>query len=217
MKTEKLKSKNAKAARIVIYGFCFFLFGWTVFAPFLAKSLIVEKTLQTSEVIWVLGGSGTYLERNRKAAELYKKGIAGKIILTNDGNVGGWSKMEGRNLAFTELASRELIAQGVPAEAIEILPDLVQGTDDEADLFSEAVQIRQLNSVLLVTSAYHSRRTLWTFQRAASKKGLSVEIGLESAPTGEQTPPPMYWWISRKGWSLVGGEYLKMIYYWFSY
>ena len=217
MKAEKVKSKKAKVVKILIYGFCLFFFGWTILAAFLAKCLIVKKPQQKSDAIWVLSGSSTYLERNRKAAELYKQGISDKIILTNDGNFGGWSQIEERNPAFTELAKRELIAQGVPAIAIEVLPKFVQGTNDEADLFSDSVKTRQLDSVLLVTSAYHSRRTLWTFERAASKYSLSVEIGLEYAPVGEQTPPPLSWWTSRKGWSLVGGEYVKLIYYWLYY
>jgi uncharacterized SAM-binding protein YcdF (DUF218 family) len=82
---------------------------------------------------------------------------------------------------------------------------------------TETARKRNLNSVLLVTSAYHTRRTLWTFEKAASKNDLTIQIGIESAPTGEQTPPQFTWWLSRTGWNLVAGEYLKGIYYWLFY
>jgi uncharacterized SAM-binding protein YcdF (DUF218 family) len=209
--------KRAKAFRILFYGFCLFFLAWLLVAPFLAKLLIVSKALERADAIWVLGGSATYLERTHKAAELFKKGLAAKIFVVNDGVFGGWSKSEERNLPFSEISRRELVAQGVPVEAIEILPTLVDGTRDEAELFAATARGQNLRSILLVTSAYHSRRTLWTFNRGVLKNKLDIEIGLESPPPGEQTPPPFTWWLSRKGWMLVGEEYLKMAYYWLFY
>ncbi len=116
-----------------------------------------------------------------------------------------------------ELAKRELISQGVPNEAIEILPEVVEGTNEEADSFTKIAQKHNLKSVLLVTSAYHSRRTLWIFEQAVLKNNLQVNLGLRSPPTGQQTPTPFIWWLSFRGWSAVGGEYVKMIYYWLFY
>jgi uncharacterized SAM-binding protein YcdF (DUF218 family) len=198
--------------------FLIILFGvWILFAPFLANILIVEKPLERAEAIWVLGGSSTYIERNQKAAELYKKGIAPKIFVVNDGVFSGWNQAEQRNLPIYELSKRELMAQGVPEQSIEILSKVVEGTSYEAQLFAETAQERRLKSVLLITSAYHSRRTLWTFQKTVLKDNLSIEIGLQSPPTGQQTPPPFIWWLSRKGWTTVGGEYVKMPYYWLFY
>lgn len=183
---------------------------WIFLAPFLAKILIVEKPLERANVIWVLGGSSTYIERTHEAAEAYKQGIAPKIFLVNDGVFGGWNQAEQINLPFYELSKRELIAQGVSDKSIEILPKLVEGTKDEADLFVEAAQKQNLKSVLLVTSAYHSRRTLWTFQKTVLKNNLSVEIGLQS-------PPKTSGWVSPGDWLIVGEEYVKMAYYWAFY
>jgi uncharacterized SAM-binding protein YcdF (DUF218 family) len=208
------KPKNLK---ILFYGFCLFFLVWLSIAPFLPQLLIVQKPLERADAIWVLGGSATYLERTHKAAEIYKNGLAAKIFVVNDGVFGGWNKAEGRNLPFSEISRRELVARGVPVEAIEILPKLVEGTRDEAELFAAAARDRKLKSILLVTSAYHSCRTLWTFERGVLKNNLDIEIGLESPPPGERTPPPFTWWMSRNGWRLVGEEYLKMIYYWLFY
>lgn len=218
MKSEKVE-KEKRFSRIFKFLTTFFvlLVIWIFLAPLLANLLIVEKTIERADAIWVLGGSATYLERNRKAAELYKQGFAAKIFVVNDGVLGGWNKQEQRNIPFSELAKRELVAQGVPNDAVEILPKLVEGTKDEADLFVAIAKERNLKSVLLVTSAYHSRRTLWTFDRAVLKNNLSVEVGLQSPPTGVQTPPPFTWWLNRKGWRVVGEEYVKIPYYWAFY
>lgn len=188
---------------------------WVVCAPLLATRLIVEKPLEKADAILVLGGSATYIERTHKAAELYKKGIAPRIFLTDDGERAGWSKKEQRNPPYFELAKRALAAQGVPEDAIKVLPGEVTGTDWEARVLSQEIETSGLKSVLLVTSAYHSRRALWTFEKFLA--GKDVSIGLEHAPTGEQTPAPRFWWLSPRGWQMVAGEYVKLAVYWAYY
>ncbi len=188
---------------------------WVAFAPFLAKCLVVEKPLEKADAIMVLGGSATYIERTQKAAEIYHTAIADKILLTDDGNRGGWNKAEQTNLKFVELARRNLVSQGVPAEKIEVLPSTVDATIDEANLLAKTAQTENLHKILLVTSAYHTRRALWIFEKTAAN--LPIEFGIESPPTGIETPPPQMWWTKPRGWQSVGGEYLKFVYYWMFY
>lgn len=190
---------------------------WIFAAPLLAERLIVEKTLPRADAILVLSGSSVYIERTRKAAELYKSGVSGKILLTDDGGRGGWSQTEQRNPPFVELAKSELIRQGVLADNIEILGEQVGGTMDEALVLQKEVGEHQWKSVLLVTSAYHSRRVLQTFEKVFGENRLSTEIGIAPAPTGEQTPPPDLWWLSPFGWQVVAGEYVKSLAYWVFY
>lgn len=199
----------------MVSGFLGVFLVWIFIAPFLAKNLIVEKPLAKADAIFVLGGSATYLERCQHAAFLYKNGVSSKIFLTNDGQQGGWNKREERNPYFVEKAQAELISQGVPPAAIEVLPPIVDGTNEEARLFVDIYRERELYSVLLVTSAYHSRRTLETFEKAA-RNGLSptVEIGISPVSPGVQTPIAEIWWLSPTGWKWIGGEYLKSYYYW---
>ena len=94
---------------------------WSFLAPFLAERLIVERPLDHADVIFVLAGSGAYVERTRKAALIYKEGVAPKVLLTDDGARAGWSEREQRNPPYVELAKRELVAGNVPEDAIEIL------------------------------------------------------------------------------------------------
>jgi uncharacterized SAM-binding protein YcdF (DUF218 family) len=215
-----LKGKSARLRvcasprRIFIFSIFLFLV-WIFLAPFLAERLIVEKPLERADAILVLGGSSAYLERTQKAAEAYKKGVAPQIFLTDDGLQGGWNKQEQRNPFFAELARAELIKQGVAEDAIEILPGIVEGTQDEALLAAKTLRERHLKTILLVTSPYHTRRTLRTFETVL--KTDAVEIGIESPPPGLQSPNPNFWWLSAKGWNFVAGEYLKTVYYWLFY
>ena len=190
---------------------------WVLIAPFLATNLIVEKPLEKADAILVLGGSSTFIERTHKAAELYKNGVAPKIFLTNDGLQGGWNDKEKRNPYFFERARWELIAQGVPESAIEVLPEVVEGTQDEAILLAKTAREQNLKSILLVTSAYHTRRALSTFETVLRENIGATETGIVSPPTGLQTPSEYYWWLRPKGWQFVAGEYLKIVYYWVFY
>lgn len=198
--------------RIALY----FLVGFLVWIPLsglLANYLVVEKPLENADAIFVLSGSESYVERAGEAAKLFKEKAAPKIFLTNDGLKGGWNQKEQRNPYFAELARWELLRQGIPEDAIEILPTVVEGTIGEARLLARVAAERKLNSLLLVTSAYHTRRALKTFERVFAKEALRVEIGVESAPPGIETPKSSEWWFSSTGWNTIASEYVKTFYY----
>ena len=192
--------------------FLVFLLIWAMFAPFLAGNLIVEKPLEKADAILILSGSAAYLERTHEAARLFKAGVAPKIFLTDDGQQGGWNQEEKRNPFFYERARWELMAQGVPEDAIEVLPEIVESTQSEAILSAKTVRMQNLKKILLVTSAYHTRRALSVFEKVLQNTD-SIEIGI-AAP---EPPSPYYWWLSPKGWKSVAGEYLKIVYYWIYY
>lgn len=195
--------------------FCLLLGVWIIVAPFLATNLIVEKRLETADAIMVLSGSAVYKERTKKAAELYNQSLAPIVIVTDDGERARWFDSGKTNPTIVELEQRELIANGVMPEAIRVLPGQVAGTDDEAKALRDEIAARPLNSVLIVTSAYHSRRALATFEKILA--GKNVTLGIASPPPGDLTPTPSYWWLKPRGWQTVAGEYMKIAVYWAYY
>ncbi|HKR02820.1 MAG TPA: YdcF family protein [Pyrinomonadaceae bacterium] len=191
------------------------LLAWSFLAWAAAEALIVGAELGHADALVVLAGSSTYVERTRRAAELYLAGRAPKIILTNDNLQSGWSAEQERNPLFVERATDELKMRGVPADKIEIVPGTVTSTYTEAVALREYAAGHNLKSLLVVTSAYQSRRALWTLRRVFG--GSDVTIGLDAVAPGEQTPRTFSWWWHKSGWELVPGEYLKMIYYRINY
>lgn len=212
MKTAVNQRKFSRGFKVTGFFLLLFLL-WIFVAPYFAEYLIIEKPLEKADAILVLGGSRTYLERTRKAAELYKNGVATKIYLTDDGEFAGWSRTEKRNPPFVELARNALVSNGIPAENIEILEPQVTGTIYEARILSEKAKNANLNSLLLVTSAYHTRRAFWTFQRIFAEQNQMTRLGITSPPAGEQTPVPDFWWFYPSGWNFVAGEYVKFVIY----
>lgn len=184
---------------------------WPFVAWAAARLLIIEATLARADAIVVLGGSANYKERARDAARLLQDGRAQRILVTNDNMRGPWSSVEQRNLFFYERALDELRNAGVPDESVEVLMTSVSSTHEEAELVRQYAVEHGLHSVLIVTSAYHSRRALWTFSRVFRDTG--IEVGLVPVSPGTDSPRPATWWLTVRGWRLVPTEYVKMIYY----
>lgn len=187
------------------------LLTWPPLAWIAARTLIVRADLPKADAVVVLGGSSTFVERTHYAAEIFKEGRTSRIVLTNDGHQGGWSNADQRNPLFVERALREMEAADVPVQSIDVLPQFVTSTYEEAVLLRQYADAHGLRSILIVTSAYHSRRALWTLRLVF--EGSGVEIGIASPPTGLQTPPSGTWWLHLSGWRLVAGEYVKLAYY----
>ncbi|MDT7778652.1 MAG: hypothetical protein QOC99_1164 [Acidobacteriota bacterium] len=184
---------------------------WPPFAWLAAGWLVLNSEPARSDVLVVLGGSSTYEERTEYAAELFREGLAPKVVLTDDGQRGGWSPEEQRNPFFVERAAAVLERAGVPAERIETLQPPTSSTYEEALLLREYAAAHDVHGLLVVTSGYHSRRARWTLERVF--RGSPVSVALTAVPPGRQTPAPAFWWLRGAGWQMVALEYLKLAYY----
>lgn len=204
--------KATRKRRFLLAGLILVLISPLV-AWFAAKMLIVKSDLPAADAIVVLSGSATYVERAAFAAKLYREGRAPVVVLTNDGLITGWDGQ--RNPYFYELSAKRLQEQGVPANRIQIVSGLALGTYEESLLLRDHATSHQYKRLLVVTSAYHSRRALWSMRRAC--EGSGIQIGIDGPAPGWQTPSPWLWWLRRWGWRVVAGEYVKMIYYWTQY
>ena len=188
------------------------LVAWPLLAWLAASALITDAELAHADALVVLSGSSTYAERTAQAAQLFKEGRAPQIILTNDAQRGGWSQEQQRNPLFVERAAEALRHAGVPPEKIAALPQPVASTYEEALLLRDYAAAHGLRSLLVVTSAYHSRRAWWTLNRVF--RGSETQVGLAVVAPGQQTPAPASWWLRLAGWKMVALEYAKLVYYW---
>ena len=175
--------------------------------------LIVYEPIEQTDAIVILSGSATFRERAQHAAALYQEGRAQKIILTNDNLKSGWSAAAQRNPYYHELAKEELRRAGVPERNIEIIMIPIISTHDEALKLRGYCEKHGIASIVVVTSAYHSRRALWTFRRVFHE--TNKRVGIDPVATGIETPSPATWWLHKFGWAMVPNEYLKIVGYWF--
>lgn len=142
--------------------------------PPLERYLVIEPTLQRADALVLMAGSPR--ERLPTVVRLYQAGRAPIILMANDGNRGAWSQEHQRNLYEVEWAELELLKQGVPAGAIVKLPFSVSGTIHDARHAIDFARGQGLRSLLVVTSDYHTRRTLWSFQQVAVDESVRLAV-----------------------------------------
>ena len=143
----------------------------------------------SADVIVVLGG-GLH-ERPLRAVELYKQHAAPRIILTGAGD--------------DEINRHILLANGVPSGAIEVENKSL--TTQQNALFTiKLLRAEKVHSVILVTSWYHSRRALKTFEHYAPELKFYSRPSYFAYAMGEWGKPGF-----NRGMRL---EFLKLPGYW---
>jgi uncharacterized SAM-binding protein YcdF (DUF218 family) len=159
--------------------------------------LNVSIPIKKADAIVLLAGS--YEERAPHAAALFSAGIANYIILTDDGVRRGWSRKYQRNLYSFERSTEELVQRGVPRQSIIALPFYKSGTIYDAIAVRDYAKNHNIGSILLVTSNYHSRRSLWIFQRVLQR--LPVLVAVDPSSSSATLFPD------------IAIEYIKLAYY----
>lgn len=188
---------------------------WIPTAWLLGRYLVVSRPIENPDAIVVLAGSAEHEERNREAARLYRAGAAPRIVLTNDGMKGGWDNELGRNPYFVEKARWLLVANGVPASAIEEIPEPIRdrgeiGTEVEAKKVLAYCRDRGYERLLIVTSPYHTRRALITYLSITDADSEPRSIGIEHPSVSGLEVPSVGWWLWPTNWRIVISEYTKM-------
>ena len=173
----------------------------------LASFLIIDDAPQAADMIFVLAGG--IETRPFHAAELYQRGLGPLIAI---------SRVEETPTVEMGLypdpidvmvsVMREL---GVPDDDIIVLPfeGGASSTHDEAVALRHYVDAHAVERVILVTSAFHTRRGRWTIERELSDSSVTLQVS--AAP--EREFDEMNWWQRERGLISFTNEYIKLLYY----
>jgi uncharacterized SAM-binding protein YcdF (DUF218 family) len=150
----------------------------------LAKPLLcIQRGVAKADTIIVLGGESVF--RPERALELFNAGAAPSLIVSGDGHKGD--------------IETYLLAKGVPASAIQLEPGS-QSTKENAEFTCSILRSNHVKSAIIVTSWFHSRRSLASFRHFAPS------IQFSSLPTLKHEPFRIESWRVLK-------EYLKIGWY----
>lgn len=175
-----------------------------------ADWLVVEDQLAAGDLVFLLNGEEE--TRPFHAAELVKDGWAPRVVLAQ---VKDSPTVElGLYPNPTAVSVGMLEQAGVPAEDIIVLSDdLVSSTRDEAVALKQYLNQNKVERVILVTSALHTRRSEWIIQKTLA--GADVELVVSPAVHYDFSVDN--WWQSERGLVYLTNEYIKLLYYLFSY
>ncbi|RLD72613.1 MAG: YdcF family protein, partial [Bacteroidetes bacterium] len=182
--------------------------------PRMGTFLVRQDQPEKADVMVIL--MGNIPDRTLEAYDLYKKGLPRKILIVMAGRYGIEAfRKKGILLdGQTAIARKALIGLGVPADSIIILPGDAKSTRDEAVAVRKYAELHpQLDTLLLVSSSYHSRRATFVFNKTLGK--LDHPVTVISCPSKYTGFHSKNWWRDRESAKLVFLEYLKLVNTWF--
>ncbi len=169
--------------------------------------LVTEDAPQQSDVIVVLMGGVP--DRIVQGVELYQKGFSNSIVMVRSHDLNNYELAEtlALNIPGNVDINRDIAHQlGVPPQRITILEERADSTRDEALAVRDYMQEQELNSLLLVTSRFHSTRAKKTFEQV-----LGVDYRVNSMPSPYDPFNPDSWWKERRQLRNVFFEYQKLL------
>ena len=213
MKQYNMITKGVTTVLLIL--FTFFIFVSVFLIPNLGQWLVAEDELQESDMIVVLTGSVP--DRILQAVDIYNERYSDKIIFANS-NRDDYDIFVERGVEIppgdAQLSKMAAIDLGVPEENILILEGDAKSTQDEALIIREYIRNnREIESIILVTSKYHSGRSKKIFRKALN--GLDREINIYSSPSKYDPSNVSQWWKDKEDRKFVVLEYLKLANFYF--
>jgi uncharacterized SAM-binding protein YcdF (DUF218 family) len=160
--------------------------------------LVCRREPEKADCIVIL--SGERGERVAYGVELYKKGFAPKIILSGGPGEAGYPE--------SLLMKTQALSLGA-GEGDIILETDSRSTFENAVRVVDIAKEQGFQSILLVTSPYHSRRALIHFTRRSARKGIRII----PCPVEDSWFNSKKWWLRQADTEKVAQEYLCLLWH----
>jgi uncharacterized SAM-binding protein YcdF (DUF218 family) len=163
-------------------------------------SFLIVNNPQKADVILVLAGE--FEHRPLRGLELLSAGYAARMLL----DVPAGAKIYGQS---TLDIARSFVQRLPQKEAVSICPIHGLSTKTEAHDAAECLKQAGANSVLVVTSDYHTRRALSIFRHEVPRCSFSVAAANDPVQFGPS------WWNHRQWAKLNFDEWIRVV-WWYS-
>lgn len=186
--TSKKRGKNRK--KILFLYFPVLIIFLMFFGA--GRFLLYNHDLKQADVIIVLSGG---MGRVEKGGELYKKGFAQYVLLSN--------AKESTSTSSDMLQTA--LALGIPKDAI-LTENAALSTYQNAELTLPIMKQHGFTSAIVVSSEFHMRRVKLLFDHVYKKSGIELTyIGSDSGYNAK------HWWSDEYSRETTFSEYTKMI------
>lgn len=168
--------------------------------------MMYESTLPPSaDAIAVLSGSP--FDRANAAAILDHQAKVPYFICTGK-NQSGDLKVLGDSIYECELLKIQLQKKFIDSNRIVLLKQGTSTAEESEALLTYALS-NHIDSLIIVSTKFHTRRIQYVFKSKFKKAGIAVFIqGAASSAYDEKQ-----WWKSENGLIALNNEYIKLLYY----
>ena len=192
-------SKKALVVALILAAGIFIFHSWILSQ--IGSFLVIEKPLEKADVLIVLsGGEG---ERVDKAVKLYQDTVAPVLLMSGGGN------FYGKNEA--DYMAEYALNHGVPSFNI-LLDREATSTYTNSTRALPIIQSHMFKRAIIVTSKYHTRRSLSIFKKVFRK--ASVDLQIVGCDDGIDYGS---WWKNHDMAEAVLIEWAKTFIYWLKY
>ena len=170
--------------------------------PSAGSVLVVSRPLSSPDLVVSLAShEWERLPETARLARQYPKAL---VALTLPAEVNEY------NCHDCSQRAAYLISQGVDERRIQVLPIPSPGTYGEAEAVRTFAARQPIRQLLVVTSPYHTRRALATFDTVF--RGTGVEVGIDPASATSPARPDAWWQSPYDRW-YVRYEWAAILYY----
>ena len=178
-------------------------FFWALLV-FSGSFLIVGDKVKPVDAIVVL--SGDEGERVREGVKWYQKGYAKYFVFTKT-----HTEDIGEGRTYSEMLKRLAMDNGVPADSMFVTTGEATSTIEEARAVKLLALQRNINSILVITAPYHTRRSEIIFDREFEDTEIKVLVHAVE----DSWYKPHTWFLSSQGWRQTIAEYGSLFLIWF--
>lgn len=167
--------------------------------------LIREDALAHADAIVVLGGAP--VERGPMGAQLLRERWAPLLVCTGE-RVSEVLALHGITRTEAALSRDAAALDGAWLDRTELV-ELGTSTHEEARVIHALAQARGFDTLIVVTTEFHTRRAGKVLREALEPAGVTVIM--RAAPGTDYTASR--WWESEAGLIMVNNEWMKTLYY----
>ena len=183
-----------------------------ILVPRLGTFLVLDHELKEADAMVVLMGSVPL--RTLEAVDLYREGYSEKMLLVKS-YPGGRELLEEKGVFLPGHAEQtRMVADqlGVDTDHMVVLEGGARSTREEAEIVRGYLEEETgIESLILVTSSFHTRRTYAIFSNVLGE--LEKEIELSSRSSRYDAFQAERWWEDRESAKQVAFEYLKLAHF----
>jgi len=167
-----------------------------------------DKPEHSDAMVLLMGGIS---DRVLQAVDLYHEGKARRLVIVEEG-MGPYKTIQARGatiISNTTQICNAAISMGVPPDSIVILDGDARSTLSEVVIIRDYLaENRFVDTLILVTSAPHTRRARMMFESAFRANDMQIKI--HCSPSAYSSFNAERWWRDKEGIQDVLSEVIKI-------